>query len=305
MASISVVNQTEGLSKFAPVLNHLYVFQFQLGCLGINHGCSLCIYKGGVAQRDSMYTGEAFYAIGTDGGTGATADDIGNMDVRKLGHIFRFGCINRSCLFGGRTSRTVHIITLEDNCFISDVVHHDVADVYILGLATPAYTTLETQPGVCSGKTALAHYYPFHARHIFTANDKTAMSMINRIVLYQNILASIHQCLRFRLSTFHTDTIISGIHRRVDNQSTVTVTQVNGIAVLGIPRTSHGNAVNDDVTAVDRMHMETGRILEGNTLYQYVLTLRKAQQVCTLLLLCFWSVGDVGIAGFDIPWVPE
>lgn len=66
MASVSVVNQTEGLSKFAPVLNHLYVFQLQLGCLGINHGCGLCIYKGGVAQRDSMHTREAFYAIGTE-----------------------------------------------------------------------------------------------------------------------------------------------------------------------------------------------------------------------------------------------
>ena len=51
---------------------------------------------------------------------------------------------------------------LEDNGFILDVGHVDVADEDVFGFATPFDGALETQTGVCTTEFIASHDNVFH-----------------------------------------------------------------------------------------------------------------------------------------------
>ena len=85
----------------------------------------------------------------------------------------------------------------------------------------------------------------------------------------------------------------------------MTVADVDGIAVLGIPRTTHRNAVDDDIARVERMDMETGRVLERYSLEEDVLAVGEAHKVVAPLLLCLGSVANIRRTVLQIPGIPQ
>ena len=106
-------------------------------------------------------------------------------------------------------------------------------------------------------------------------------------------------------TALHAESVVAGINGAVDDERNVTVAQVDGIAVLGVPGTAHGNAVDDDVLGVAGMYVEAGGVLDGDALNEHVLAVSHADEVSTALLLFLGGGGDVGIAGFHVPRIPE
>ena len=129
--------------------------------------------------------------------------------------------------------------------------------------------------------------------------------MIDGIVLNDDIFATVGRSLRFVATALHAQTVVACINGAVDNQSDVHVREVDGVAILRIPRTAHGDTVNDDVLRVAGMQMELGCILDGHTLYEHILATLKAYQVVAHLLLFLWAVGNVLIAAQIVPRIPQ
>lgn len=161
-------------------------------------------------------------------------------------------------LVGVTAGRTVYIVTLEDDCLVLDICHHDIGDKQLLRLAAATHTALETETGVCACETVMADDDTAHTADGLTTQHKTTMGMENGIVLNDDILTAIGGRSWLYIATLHADTIITGIHRTVNDQSDIDITEVDGITILCIPWTAHGDTIYDDILGIARMDMETG-----------------------------------------------
>ena len=83
------------------------------------------------------------------------------------------------------------------------------------------------------------------------------MGMIYGIVLDIDILARTGFYSCSSCATLHADSVIAGIHDVVYDEYILAARDVDGISVLCIPRTFHGNAVDDDILASGRDDVET------------------------------------------------
>lgn len=83
----------------------------------------------------------------------------------------------------------------------------------------------------------------------------------------------------------HAEAVVANIDSRVGNKDTLTVGEVNAIAILSIPRAADSNAVNNDVLTLAGVEMETRRVLNGHILDENVLALLEVNQVISEFLL--------------------
>ena len=131
------------------------------------------------------------------------------------------------------------------------------------------------------------------------------MSVEDGVVLDDDVRTAVGRCVGLVAAALHAESVVAGIHRAVHNESYVDVREVYGVAVLGVPRTAHGDAVHDDVLRVARVQVEFGRVLDGDALHQYVFAVFKAHQVVAQLLLSLRRVGNVLVAAQVVPRVPQ
>ena len=83
------------------------------------------------------------------------------------------------------------------------------------------------------------------------------------------------------------------------------VADVDGIAVLRVPWTAHRDAVDDDIARVERMHMKTGGVLEGDTLKEDVLAVSETDEVVTSFLLSLRSITNIRRSVLHVPGIPQ
>ena len=125
------------------------------------------------------------------------------------------------------------------------------------------------------------------------------------VVLNDDVLTTVGGSISLVAATLHAESVVTSIDRTVDNQSDIDIREVDGVAVLRVPRTAHGNTVHDDILRIAGMQMEFGRVLDGHALYEHVLTTLKAHQVVAQLLLFLWAVSNVLIAAQIVPRIPQ
>ena len=102
----------------------------------------------GVVDGDVFEAGVARESVGADGGFGSSTNDVGEMDVVPLWHVF---CILWDYGFAIVRLHAVALVgigALEDDGFVFDVGHHDVANVDAFGFASSANAALEAESGV-------------------------------------------------------------------------------------------------------------------------------------------------------------
>ena len=131
------------------------------------------------------------------------------------------------------------------------------------------------------------------------------MGVEHGVVHNQDVFATVGGSLRLVASALHAEPVVTGIDSAVDDEGYVTVGEVDGIAVLGIPRAAYGDAVDDDVLGIAGMQVELGRVLDGDTFYEDVLTTLEAYQIDTHLLLILGSSGNVGVASLVVPRIEQ
>ena len=120
--------------------------------------------------------------------------------------------------------------------------------------------TLEAQSGVGAGKGVAVHVDVVHAAAEFRPDDETAVGVVHAVVLYVDVLARpVGRPLGSRTS-FHADAVVAGIDGVVHDEHVAAVSDVDGVAVLRVPRAGHGDAVHDDVGAPLGHQVEPGRI---------------------------------------------
>ena len=69
--------------------------------------------------------------------------------------------------------------------------------------------------------------------------------------------------------------------------------EVYAVSVLCIPRTTHDDPIDDDVAATLRHDVKLRRVLHGDALYEHVLAIGKADEMCAHLLLILVVVGHI------------
>ena len=85
---------------------------------------------------------------------------------------------------------------------------------------------------------------------VYVGLNKGSVSMEDGAILNEDIFDTTDGSRLARFSAFHAQAIVASVDGAVDNKHTVAVADVDGITVLGIPRTAHGNAVDDDIRTV-------------------------------------------------------
>ena len=208
------------------------------------------------------------------------------MDILELRHVLKV-LVSHRRRFGILASRAVHIIALEDDGLILDVVHHDVGNEQLLRLSTTADATLETQTSVRAREAVVAHHHLAESTHRVAAEHEAAMGMKHRVVLNKDVLTAVGRRFRLHGITLHADAVVACIHHTIHNQSHVHVAEVDGITVLGVPRTADSHPIHHHVLAIARMDMETRRVLNSHSLNQNVLTIGETDEVGTHALLIF------------------
>ena len=179
------------------LLDQLDVLQREMGCLGVNQVAVLTVDKGGVADVDVVDAVHVKNAAGLDGGAGAPAGDVGDVDVLEVGsHLELFGCelLHESLLVvlvGGLARGFVFVVALEDDGLVLDVGHHDVRDVQLLGLAASSDAALEAQTGVGAAEAVVAHHHATDAADGLAAQHEASVGMIDGVVLDDNVLAAV------------------------------------------------------------------------------------------------------------------
>ena len=272
------------------------VGEVELSRLGIYLLAVGVVHEGTVLDVDIAHVVQSEDASGLDGGTCTVAHHAVDMDVLEVGRHLLL-CVGK----GGHgvevaTSRTVYVIALEDDGLVLDVVHHDVADEQLLGLATTTQSALEAQTCVGAAETTVAHHDTSHALHGLAAQHEATMGVEDGVVLNQDVLATVGGSLGLVAAALHAETVVASIDGAVDDESDVDVREVNGIAVLGVPRAAHGDAVHDDVLREAGVQVELRSVLDGDALYEHVLATLEAYQVVAQLLLFFGAVGNVRVA---------
>ena len=71
--------------------------------------------------------------------------------------------------------------------------------------------------------------------------------MEDRVVLDENIGTAVGRSVGLVVTTLHAETIVAGINDAIDDEAYIHVREVNGITILGVPRTAYSDAVNDDI----------------------------------------------------------
>lgn len=138
------------------------------------------------------------------------------------------------------TRRLVSIVALEDDGFVLDVGHHDVGDVYLSRFSSTTHRTFEAQSCVCAAETVLPNHHTSDAACGVTSQHKTTMSMINHIVLHNDVLASVGRGILLVCTDFHADAIIAHIDNIINYQPNIDIREVYAIAILGIPENLGG-----------------------------------------------------------------
>ena len=172
--------------------------------------------------------------------------DVADMDVLEVRQIF--------LLDGSRwhlgTYMVVEVGGLEGDGVARDVGHVDVVDEDVLRSATSFGCTLEAQACICTLEGIVAYHDVLHTARELASNHKTAMGMVNGIVLDVDVLARTSRNTCCSSAAFHADAIVASIHDVVDNQYVLATRDVDSISILCIPRAFHSDAVNDDVLPV-------------------------------------------------------
>ena len=236
---------------------------------------------------------------------GSTAGDSRDVNVLEIGRplalLFREGGHGVRIAACG----TVYVVALENDGFVFDVGHHDVRDIQLFGLATTSDAAFEAKTSVGARETTVTNHHATNARSCFAAQHKGSVSMEDGAILNEDIFDTTDGSRLARFSAFHAQAIVASVDGAIDDKHTVAVADVDGITVLGIPRTAHGNAVDDDIRTVTGVYVELGRMLEGDTLEEHIVTVKETHQVVTHLFLFLWSVHDVWIARCHLPGIPQ
>ena len=106
------------------------------------------VEEGGVVDGDVFEAAVARETVSADSSFCSTTYDIVDMDVVPLWHVFCILWDYGFAIIRFHTVALVGIGALEDDGFVFDVGHHDVANVYAFGFATSANTALESKTGV-------------------------------------------------------------------------------------------------------------------------------------------------------------
>ena len=263
------------------------------------------IDDGAVLDVNVAHVVEAQDTAGFDARFSTVTCHVADMDVlEERSHLLLFGGEGRHRVEVA-AGRTVYVVALEDDSLVFDVGHHDVADKHLLRLAATSQSALEAQSRIRAAEAVVAHHNATHALHGLTAQHKSTMGVEYGVVLNDDVLTTVGGSISLVATALHAQTVVACINGAVDNQSDIDIREVDGVAVLRVPRTAHGNTVHDDILRIAGMQMEFGRVLDGHTLYEHVLTTLKAHQVVAQLLLCLWCVGNVLIAAEVVPGVPQ
>jgi hypothetical protein len=78
------------------------------------------------------------------------------------------------------------------------------------------------------------------------------MCMVYGVVLDEDVFAWTIFCISFANSTLHTDTVVASVDGVVYDEHFLAATDVEGVAILCVPRTADCCAVDDDVGAASR-----------------------------------------------------
>ena len=222
-----------------------------------------------VVEKDRIFDGDAMdrreRALGPDRRRTAAADDPRHPDVRKFGEeVLRRGGLVRVV-----PRRAVGIVRLEDDGFVLDVGHIDVADDDVLRLATALGCALEAKARVGAAEGIVPHDDVFHPGREFRTDDKAAVGMINRIVLDQDILAG-PVFKRFGAGAgLEADTVVTHVDRTAAHDHALALHDVDAVAVLRIPGAADGHAVDRHVGAVRGDQMEFRGILDGHARHEH------------------------------------
>ena len=209
-----------------------------------------------VCVLDVYVMNHTFCSMSHDAVLATTYVDVAHVDVLEVGQklLLYWGCL----LLGSHV--VVPISGLEGDGVARNIGHIDVVDEDILRCSTSLHATLESQSGVCALEGVVANHDVLHAARKFTADNKTAMGMVNSIVLDVDVLARASFHASFSCAALHADAVIASIHDIVDNEHVLATRDVDGIAILCIPRTFHGDAVDNHILASGRDEVEARAI---------------------------------------------
>ena len=236
---------------------------------------------------DIMYTILLLDAAGPDARLAAPTDDVLYMNILEFGHILQHLIILRGRLAVFPACGFIEVVTLEHDGLVLDIIHDNIRDEKLLSLSASTYRTFEAQASIRTGKAVVPHYDAPYATRGIASQHESPMRMEDRVVLDHDILATIGRRIRLRRTALHAYPVITSIDHTIHDQADIDIREINGIAVLCIPRTAHRHAVDDHVAAVAGMHVETRSILHRDPLDPHIHTIRQADQVVSQALLLF------------------
>ena len=213
--------------------------------------------------------------LGTDAGGAAAADDPLHDDVPEV----RDEGLGDGGLVVLAAGRAVGVIALEDNGFVLDVRHVDVADPDAGGLAAALRGALETQARVGAAEGVVPHDDVLHPAAEFGADDKAAMGVVDGIVLDKDVLARAVFQGFLTDAALEADAVVAHVHGAAGDLDAPALHDVDSVAVLCIPGAPDRHPVNDDVRAALGHQVELRGVLQGHARDADPLAVRKADQV--------------------------
>ena len=119
------------------------------------------------------------------------------------------------------------------------------------------------------------------------------MSVEHRVARYQYVFTWASILTALAGTALHANTIIAHIHSVVNNQHVAAVAHIYAITVLCIPRTAHRHAINNNIIATLWHNMKFGRVLYSHSLYKYIFTICKPDEMRPHLFLHFSITGHI------------
>lgn len=233
----------------------VYVLNLDVASV-VNVLCLLVVEDVAVLDGDVVY--HAFFAVSHNSVLASSYIYITYMYVLKVRDKLSFLCCGAVWLLGAYV--VVPVGGLEGNGITRDVGHIDVVYEDVLSFSATFYRTLETHSGICALECIVANQNVFHTTRKLAAYNKTAVCVVYGVVLYVDVLAGagFHAC--FSSSALHADAVVAGVYDVVDDEHVLAAGDVDGIAVLCVPGTFHGNAVDDYVLASGGDEVEAGTV---------------------------------------------
>lgn len=119
------------------------------------------------------------------------------------------------------------------------------------------------------------------------------MSMINGIILYQDVLAWSVWSSLLSCSALHADAVVAGIDGVIYEQHLTAAADIECITVLCVPRTAYGHSVHNDVCATCWYKVKLGRVLYRHAANKHPVAIGKSNKVGSHSLLCLWCCSQV------------